>query len=154
MRAWPAAATGLYTALLLLQVGEKLGKYEVEKRQAVEGEDYERAQLRKLHMDEFRLHEYREIGVHNLLAAVRTPPPTPSRSRYHPQPPCCVRRSPSNPLVPVPSFPSLQSILNPSTPSSPNPPLVIVKPLVALVSPPPSPVSHPPHPVSHTHQLC
>ena len=51
----------------LYQVGEKLGKYEVEKRQAVENEDYDKAKLKKVQMEEYRLQMYRELGVPALL---------------------------------------------------------------------------------------
>ena len=49
------------------QVGEKLGKFEVEKRQAVESEDYDKAKLKKINMDEYRLQVYKELHVHDLL---------------------------------------------------------------------------------------
>ena len=48
-------------------MGEKLGKYEVEKRQAVESEDYDKAKLKKVQMEEYRLQMYREIDVPGLL---------------------------------------------------------------------------------------
>ena len=51
----------------LLQVGEKLGKYEVEKRQAVENEDYDKAKLKKVQMDEYRLQIYKDLNVQDLL---------------------------------------------------------------------------------------
>ena len=51
----------------LQKVGEKLGKYEVEKRQAVENEDYDKAKLKKVQMDEYRLQVYQELEIHNLL---------------------------------------------------------------------------------------
>ena len=50
-----------------LQVGEKLGKYEVEKRQAVENEDYDKAKLKKVQMDEYRLQIYKDLNVQDLL---------------------------------------------------------------------------------------
>ena len=48
-------------------MGEKLGKFEVEKRQAVENEDYDKAKLKKVHMDEYRIQVYKDLHVHNLL---------------------------------------------------------------------------------------
>lgn len=51
----------------LQKVGEKLGKYEVEKRQAVENEDYDKAKLRKVQMDEYRLQVYKELNLPDLL---------------------------------------------------------------------------------------
>ena len=52
---------------MYLQVGEKLGKYEVEKRQAVENEDYDKAKLKKVQMDEYRLQIYKDLNVQDLL---------------------------------------------------------------------------------------
>lgn len=52
---------------MLFQVGEKLGKYEVEKRQAVENEDYDKAKLKKVQMDEYRLQIYKDLNVKDLL---------------------------------------------------------------------------------------
>lgn len=48
-------------------VGEKLGKYELEKRHAIELEDYERARQKKIQMDEYRANAYEEICVEQLL---------------------------------------------------------------------------------------
>ena len=53
----------------LQKVGEKLGKYEVEKRQAVENEDYDKAKLKKVQMDEYRLQVYQELEIQDLLEA-------------------------------------------------------------------------------------
>lgn len=52
---------------LMIKVGEKLGKYEVEKRQAVENEDYDKAKLKKVQMDEYRLKVYKELDIKDLL---------------------------------------------------------------------------------------
>ena len=49
------------------QVGEKLGKMEVEKRQAVESEDYDKAKAKKVQMDEYRLQVYKELNLNDLL---------------------------------------------------------------------------------------
>lgn len=48
-------------------IGEKLGKYELEKRHAIELEDYERARQKKNQMDEYRTNAYEEIHVEQLL---------------------------------------------------------------------------------------
>lgn len=48
-------------------MGEKLGKMEVEKRQAVENEDYDTAAAKKVQIDEFRLQIYRDLNVYDLL---------------------------------------------------------------------------------------
>ncbi|XP_041377426.1 centrosomal protein of 104 kDa-like [Gigantopelta aegis] len=50
-------------------VGEKLGKMEVEKRQAVENEDYDKAKTKKLQMDEYRNQAYRDLRIAELLEA-------------------------------------------------------------------------------------
>lgn len=47
--------------------GERLGKYELEKRHAIELEDYERARQKKNQMDEFRANAYEQICVEQLL---------------------------------------------------------------------------------------
>ncbi|VDI17138.1 centrosomal protein CEP104 [Mytilus galloprovincialis] len=61
-------AKRLKSAITELQkVGEKLGKYEVEKRQAVENEDYDKAKLKKVQMDEYRLQVYRDLNLADLL---------------------------------------------------------------------------------------
>ena len=51
----------------LQKVGEKLGKFDVEKRQAVESEDYDKAKLKKIQMDEYRLQVYKQLEIHDLL---------------------------------------------------------------------------------------
>ena len=50
-----------------LKAGKKLGKYEVEKRRAVEEEDYDTAKLKKVQSDEYRLHVYQELRIPDLL---------------------------------------------------------------------------------------
>lgn len=55
--------------LCVVQVGEKLGKFEVEKRQAVENEDYDKAKLKKAQMDEYRLQVYKRLELQDLLGA-------------------------------------------------------------------------------------
>lgn len=40
---------------------------EVEKRQAVENEDYDKAKVKKLQMDEYRLQVYKELDLNELL---------------------------------------------------------------------------------------
>lgn len=47
----------------LQKVGEKLGKFQVEKRAAVECEDYEKAAQKKAQMDEYRNNIYGELQV-------------------------------------------------------------------------------------------
>ena len=51
----------------LYKVGEKLGKYEIEKRRAVEMEDFELAKAKKLASDEYRLFVYKQLNVFDLL---------------------------------------------------------------------------------------
>ena len=61
-------AKKLKTAIADLQkVGEKLGKFDVEKRQAVANEDYDKAKLKKVQMDEYRLQVYKQLEIHDLL---------------------------------------------------------------------------------------
>ena len=49
------------------QVGEKLGKFEVEKRQAIESEDYDKAKLKKQQMEEYRDQMYRRLELSDLI---------------------------------------------------------------------------------------
>ncbi|XP_031327961.1 centrosomal protein of 104 kDa-like [Photinus pyralis] len=50
-------------------VGERLGKYDLEKRHAIEMEDYERARHKKKQMEEFRQEAYANLFVEQLLEA-------------------------------------------------------------------------------------
>ncbi len=55
-------------AILDLQkVGERLGKYEVEKRRALENEDFDLAQQKKEQMEEYRVHIQQQLDYHSLL---------------------------------------------------------------------------------------
>lgn len=47
--------------------GERLGKYDLEKRHAIELEDYERARHKKNQMDEFRSSIYQQLNIDQLL---------------------------------------------------------------------------------------
>lgn len=51
----------------LYKVGEKLGRYEVEKKKAVELEDYDLAMEKKKQSDEFRLYVYKQLDIQELL---------------------------------------------------------------------------------------
>ncbi|XP_017773624.1 PREDICTED: centrosomal protein of 104 kDa isoform X2 [Nicrophorus vespilloides] len=51
----------------LKEAGGKLGKYELEKRHAIELEDYERASHKKNQMDEFRTGIYQQLNIDQLL---------------------------------------------------------------------------------------
>lgn len=51
----------------LQKVGEKLGKFDVEKRQAIENEDYDTAKLKKVQMDEYRLKVYHDLNLADLM---------------------------------------------------------------------------------------
>ena len=48
-------------------MGEKLGKAEVEKRRAIESEDYDRAKVKKQQMDEYRRSAYENLHIDRLL---------------------------------------------------------------------------------------
>lgn len=50
-----------------LQVGERLGRYEVEKRCAVEKEDYDLAKEKKQQMARYRAQVYEQLELHGLL---------------------------------------------------------------------------------------
>ncbi|XP_068454020.1 centrosomal protein of 104 kDa isoform X2 [Clinocottus analis] len=51
----------------LQKVGERLARYEVEKRCAIEKEDYDLAKKKKELMEEYRRSVYQQLEVHNLL---------------------------------------------------------------------------------------
>jgi hypothetical protein len=51
----------------LRTAGERLSKYELEKRHAIQLEDYERAKLKKAQMDEYRHTVYQFLEVDDLL---------------------------------------------------------------------------------------
>jgi centrosomal protein CEP104 len=51
----------------LYKIGERLARYDIEKRQAIEDEDYEKAKLKKAQMQEYRAETYRQLQKHNLL---------------------------------------------------------------------------------------
>ena len=50
-----------------MQVGEVLGHFEVEKKQAVDREDYEMAKAKKLQSDNLRRHVYQQLNVCGLV---------------------------------------------------------------------------------------
>ncbi|CAF1175141.1 unnamed protein product [Rotaria sordida] len=54
----------------LIKIGERLARYEVEKRQAIENEDYETAQSKKDKMELYRTETYKQLQVLNLLDVV------------------------------------------------------------------------------------
>uniref|UniRef100_A0A8C7HCD8 Centrosomal protein of 104 kDa n=1 Tax=Oncorhynchus kisutch TaxID=8019 RepID=A0A8C7HCD8_ONCKI len=51
----------------LQKVGERLGRYDVEKCCAIEKEDYDTAKKKKEQMEEYRMTVYHQLEVHNLL---------------------------------------------------------------------------------------
>ncbi|XP_063965860.1 centrosomal protein of 104 kDa-like isoform X1 [Lytechinus pictus] len=51
----------------LQKVGERLGRYEVEKRRAIETEDYDLAKVKKIQMEEYRLQIYKQLELYDLL---------------------------------------------------------------------------------------
>ena len=53
----------------MLQVGERLGRYEVEKRCAVEKEDYDLAKEKKQQMERYRSRVYGQLRLHELVGA-------------------------------------------------------------------------------------
>ncbi|XP_019907536.2 centrosomal protein of 104 kDa isoform X2 [Esox lucius] len=53
----------------LQKVGERMGRYDVEKQCAIEKEDYDMAKKKKDQMEEYRMTVYHQLEVHNLLDA-------------------------------------------------------------------------------------
>lgn len=51
----------------LFQVGERLAQYDIEKRCAIEKEDYDLAKKKKELMENYRRSVYKQLEVHNLL---------------------------------------------------------------------------------------
>ena len=51
----------------LYKIGERLARYDIEKRQAIEEEDYEKAKMKKQQMQEYRADTYKQLQKHNLL---------------------------------------------------------------------------------------
>ncbi|XP_071772798.1 centrosomal protein of 104 kDa [Centroberyx gerrardi] len=51
----------------LQKVGERLARYDAEKRCAIEKEDYDLAKSKKEQMEEYRMTVYQQLEVHNLL---------------------------------------------------------------------------------------
>ena len=54
----------------LYKIGERLARYDIEKRQAIDEEDYEKAKLKKVQMQEYRSETYRQLQFNNLLEFV------------------------------------------------------------------------------------
>ncbi|XP_041859898.1 centrosomal protein of 104 kDa isoform X2 [Melanotaenia boesemani] len=91
----------------LQKVGERLARYDVEKRCAIEKEDYDLAKKKKELMDEYRKKVYQQLEVHNLLdmtmiigAAGLSPaqcPPQPLPSPGH-------QLAPTKPLMSIDTF--------------------------------------------------
>ncbi|CAB1329789.1 unnamed protein product [Coregonus sp. 'balchen'] len=73
-------------------VGERLGRYDVEKCCAIEKEDYDTAKKKKEQMEEYRMTVYHQLEVHNLLdmgtirkimeSPSKDPPDVPSPRRH------------------------------------------------------------------------
>lgn len=51
----------------LYKIGERLARYDIEKRQAIEEEDYEKAKLKKQQIQEYRADTYKQLQQSNLL---------------------------------------------------------------------------------------
>lgn len=51
----------------LFQVGERLARYDVEKRCAIEKEDYDLAKRKRELMEEYRRSVYQQLEVHKVL---------------------------------------------------------------------------------------
>lgn len=60
------------------QVGERLGRYEVEKRCAVEKEDYDLAKEKKQQMELFRSRVYEQLQLHSLVDGELVGAPAPA----------------------------------------------------------------------------
>ncbi|XP_026189036.1 centrosomal protein of 104 kDa [Mastacembelus armatus] len=91
----------------LQKVGERLARYDVEKRCAIEKEDYDLAKKKKELMEEYRKSVYQQLEVHNLLdmtmiARVADSSPAQDPPSLLPSPHHC--SVPTTPLVPTGTF--------------------------------------------------
>lgn len=72
-----------------MQIGEVLCRYEVEKKLAVEREDYDAAKEKKEQVDRIRQQVYDQLGIHGLLSGGggggRVLKRSIERSGYHPR---------------------------------------------------------------------
>lgn len=53
--------------LSILKAGEKLGKLDIEKEQAVDEEDYDKAHVKKEEMEKLRLQTYERLRISALM---------------------------------------------------------------------------------------
>ena len=60
----------IFSCVWFSQVGERLARYDVEKRYAIEKEDYDLAKKKKELMEEYRKNVYQQLAVHNLMDMV------------------------------------------------------------------------------------
>ncbi|KAM9350454.1 centrosomal protein of 104 kDa [Symphorus nematophorus] len=91
----------------LQKVGERLARYDVEKRCAIEKEDYDLAKKKKELMEEYRKNVYQQLEVHNLLdmtMITRTADSSPAQDppSLQPSPGHC--SVPAKPLVSTDTF--------------------------------------------------
>ncbi|XP_022056229.2 centrosomal protein of 104 kDa isoform X2 [Acanthochromis polyacanthus] len=70
----------------LQKVGERLARYDVEKRCAIEKEDYDLAKKKKELMEEYRKSVYQQLEVHNLLDMTTITRAADSSLAQHPSP--------------------------------------------------------------------
>ena len=59
-------------------------RYELDKRRAIENEDYDLAKSKKLQMDEYRLRVYQQLQRHNLLHDAGISPNLPEKDGVSP----------------------------------------------------------------------
>ncbi|KAM6925519.1 centrosomal protein of 104 kDa [Xenentodon cancila] len=82
----------------LQKVGERLARYDVEKRCAIEKEDYDLAKKKKELMKEYRRNVYQQLEVHNLLDMTVITRATGSSPAHYPPP---LLASPGPRLAPI-----------------------------------------------------
>uniref|UniRef100_A0A8C2JXS2 Centrosomal protein of 104 kDa n=1 Tax=Cyprinus carpio TaxID=7962 RepID=A0A8C2JXS2_CYPCA len=68
----------------LQKVGERLGRYDVEKHSAIEREDYDTAKQKKEQMEAYRLTVYKQLELHDLLDISQVKHPSVSKDTPHP----------------------------------------------------------------------
>ncbi|XP_043197628.1 centrosomal protein of 104 kDa-like [Amphibalanus amphitrite] len=143
---------------LLQKAGLRLGKYEIEKRLAIEEENYDKAKQKKEHIDEYRQAVREALKVEQLmeddgtnsnndiLMRLELPPPPGKKARPPSPPP--PGRPQSDPLPPIPRSPE-RPPTEPKKPLTPPPPLFPTPESSGpALPPPPPPPSYDPAPAA------
>ncbi|RXN34496.1 centrosomal protein of 104 kDa-like [Labeo rohita] len=98
----------------LQKVGERLGRYDVEKHSAIEREDYDTAKQKKEQMEAYRLTVYQQLELHDLLDISQI-----SSLPYDERPlPALRKRSGDQPINELEEMPTLTDTATPRSPGA------------------------------------